>query len=124
MEVEGEIRGDLKCSLLLLAKGALITGQVAADRIVAWGRVDGSITGKSITLKQGSYVEGDILHQHLMIEKGAVLKGVSRPSDMSEPGKTPGKPKEPERENTKARPIATNIPSSTEQFTQIGRAHV
>lgn len=96
-----------------MAKAALITGQVAADRIVAWGRVDGSITGKSITLKQGSYVEGDILHQHLMIEKGAVLKGVSHPSDMSEPGK----PKEPERENTKAPSIATNIPSSTEQST-------
>jgi penicillin-binding protein 1A len=117
VEVEGEIRGDLKCSSLLLAKGALITGQVVADRIVAWGRVDGSIAGKSITLKQGSYVEGDILHQHLMVEKGAVLKGVSRPSDMSEPGKTPGKPKEPGREIRKAHSLATNIPNSTEQST-------
>ena len=47
-------------------------GGVIAEDIVVRGRVVGSIRGLRVTLQAQSYIEGDIIHQSLAIEQGAI----------------------------------------------------
>ena len=81
LQIDGEIQGDVRCVSLVLGEKAVITGGVVAEDIVVKGRVDGSISGQTITLQASSHVEGDIHHQFLTIEQGAYFEGMSRRVD-------------------------------------------
>lgn len=81
LQIDGEIRGDVRCVSLVLGEKALVTGGVVAEDVVVEGRVDGSISGHTITLRASSHVEGDIQHQCLTIEQGAFFEGMSRRVD-------------------------------------------
>ena len=70
MEVNGQIDGELHCTSVI-ARGALVTGTVAAERVVVDGKVEGPIQGGDVFLKSQAYVVGDIHHQSLAIESGA-----------------------------------------------------
>jgi cytoskeletal protein CcmA (bactofilin family) len=77
VEVNGQIDGELRCTSLVIARGAHVTGTVAAQRVVVDGKVEGPIEGKEVFLKSQAYVVGDIHHQSLAIEKGAYFEGRS-----------------------------------------------
>ena len=81
VQVDGEIKGDIHSSSLVIGEKALIEGGVIADDVIVRGRVVGSIRGHRVTLQASSHVEGDIYHQSLAIEQGAYFEGKSRRSD-------------------------------------------
>lgn len=81
LQIEGEIQGDVRCASLVLGEKAVITGGVVAEDVVVKGRIDGSISGHTITLQASSHVEGDIYHQCLTIEQGAYFEGMARRVD-------------------------------------------
>ena len=56
----------------MLGDTAQVVGGVIAEDIVVRGRVVGSIRGLRVTLQAQSYIEGDIIHQSLAIEQGAI----------------------------------------------------
>ena len=61
----------------LIARGAHVTGTVAAERVVIDGKVEGPIQGREVILKSQANVVGDIHHQSLAIESGAFFDGRS-----------------------------------------------
>ena len=71
VEVNGQIEGELHCTSLVIARGAHVTGTVAAERVVVDGKVEGPIQGRDVVLKSQAHVVGDIHHQSLAIEGGA-----------------------------------------------------
>ena len=77
VEVNGQIDGEIHCASLVIARGALVTGTIAAERVVVDGKVEGPIQGGYVLLKSQAYVIGDIHHQSLAIEKGAYFEGRS-----------------------------------------------
>ncbi|MGO8839596.1 MAG: bactofilin family protein [Methyloceanibacter sp.] len=77
VEVNGQIDGELHCTSLVIARGAHVTGTVAAERVVVDGKVEGPIQGGDVFLKSQAYVVGDIHHQSLAIERGAYFEGRS-----------------------------------------------
>ena len=77
VEVNGQIEGELRCSSLVIARGAHVTGTIAAERVVVDGKVEGPIHGGEVLLKSQAYVVGDIHHKSLAIEKGAYFEGRS-----------------------------------------------
>ena len=81
IQVDGEIKGDIHCSSLLLGEKSQVRGEIVAEEIVVRGRLVGSIKGLRVTLQGPSQVEGDIFHQSLAIEQGAYFEGKSRRSD-------------------------------------------
>jgi len=81
VQVDGEIRGDIHCSSLLLGDKSQVTGGVIAEDVVVRGKVLGSIRGLRVTLQAQAHIEGDIHHQSLAIEQGAYFEGKSRRSD-------------------------------------------
>ena len=77
VEVNGQIEGELHCASLVIARGAHVSGTVAAERVVVDGKVEGPIQGGDVLLKSLAHVVGDIHHQSLAIEKGAYFDGRS-----------------------------------------------
>jgi cytoskeletal protein CcmA (bactofilin family) len=77
VEVNGQIEGELHCTSLVIARGAHVTGTVAAERVVVDGNVEGPIQGGEVVLKSQAHVVGDIHHQSLAIESGAYFDGRS-----------------------------------------------
>ena len=48
VEVNGQIDGELHCTSLVIARGAHVTGTVAAERVVVDGTVEGPIQGGEV----------------------------------------------------------------------------
>ncbi len=76
--VDGTIHGDMHCPSLIVAENANIIGNVIAKDITVAGKVIGSVFGNQTTLRSTAHVEGDIHHQGLSVELGAVFEGMSR----------------------------------------------
>jgi len=77
VEVNGQLDGELHCTSLVIARGAQVTGTVAAERVVVDGKVEGPIQAGEVILKSQAHVVGDIHHQSLAIERGAYFDGRS-----------------------------------------------
>ena len=82
--VEGEVQGDMHAQLVVVGDKARITGGIVADDVVVRGHVMGSIRGNRVNLQASSRVEGDIFHQSLSIEQGAMFEGRSRRASADE----------------------------------------
>lgn len=81
VQLEGEVKGDVHCTSLVIGDKALVEGGVVAEDVIVRGRVVGSVRGHRVTLQSSSQVDGDIFHQSLAIEQGAYFEGKSRRSD-------------------------------------------
>ncbi|HVZ04610.1 polymer-forming cytoskeletal protein [Hyphomicrobium sp.] len=78
VQVDGIVEGDIEGSHVVVGDGATITGSISAEEIVIRGHVVGSVHGRRVMLQTTSQVEGDIYHQSLSIEQGAMFEGKSR----------------------------------------------
>ena len=75
VQVDGQIDGELHCTLLVIARGARVNGTVAAKRVVVDGKIEGPIRGGEVVLKSQAHVVGDVHYQSLAIERGAFIDG-------------------------------------------------
>lgn len=80
IQVDGQIEGDIHCTSIIVGEEALIKGGIVSEDIVIRGRVVGSIRGTRVTLQANAHVEGDVFHESLAIEQGALFEGKSRRS--------------------------------------------
>ncbi len=78
VQVDGIVEGDIHGSHVVIGETATISGGVVADEVVVRGHVVGTIRSKRVMLQATSQVEGDIFHQSLSIEQGALFEGKSR----------------------------------------------
>jgi cytoskeletal protein CcmA (bactofilin family) len=78
VQVDGVVEGDIEGSHVIVGEGATVTGGISADEVVIRGHVVGSVHSKRVMLQTTSEVEGDIFHQSLSIEQGAMFEGKSR----------------------------------------------
>lgn len=78
VRINGELLGDLTCTSLIISENAQIIGTVTAETVVVDGAVEGPIKGVNVTLKSDANVVGDIHHETLAIEKGAMFDGRSK----------------------------------------------
>jgi len=78
VQVDGIVEGDIDGSHVVVGESAVVTGGILADEVVVRGHVIGSVHGRRVMLQTTSQVEGDIFHQSLSIEQGAMFEGKSR----------------------------------------------
>ncbi|MEQ1651870.1 MAG: polymer-forming cytoskeletal protein [Hyphomicrobium sp.] len=78
VQVDGIVEGDIHGSHVIVGETATINGGIVADEVVIRGHVVGSVRSKRVMLQATSQVEGDIYHQSLSIEQGALFEGKSR----------------------------------------------
>jgi len=77
LQVDGIVKGDVAVTSLSVGESGKIEGSSKAELVEVRGRVVGSITAKQVKLLAGCDVEGDIAHEQLIIEPGAVFQGRS-----------------------------------------------
>jgi cytoskeletal protein CcmA (bactofilin family) len=74
-----------------------------ADTLTVWGRINGRIRCKDVTLEETAVVNGDILHEAIQVARGAQIegmmkRGVEAASSAASPAKAPtAKPAEPDK---------------------------
>jgi cytoskeletal protein CcmA (bactofilin family) len=78
VQIDGTVEGDIHGSHVVIGERASVTGGISADEVVIRGHVMGSIRSKRVMLQATSQVDGDIYHQALSIEQGALFEGKSR----------------------------------------------
>jgi cytoskeletal protein CcmA (bactofilin family) len=74
----GHVKGELHASIVVIAEGAQVEGDVVAEELTIGGRVQGSIHANRVKLDSTAVVEGDIFHRSLAIEENARFDGTSR----------------------------------------------
>jgi cytoskeletal protein CcmA (bactofilin family) len=77
LQVDGIVRGDVTVTHLSVGEVGKIEGASKAESVEVRGRVLGSIDAKQVKLIAGCNVEGDISHEQLIIEPGAIFEGRS-----------------------------------------------
>src|ERR1700674_514569 len=78
LQIDGEVRGDIRCTHLTVGNAASVQGSIAADEVVVRGKVKGVIGANRVILTDGAHVESDIFHKRLAIEEGARFEGAAR----------------------------------------------
>jgi cytoskeletal protein CcmA (bactofilin family) len=81
IQIDGQLHGDIQCASLVLGKNSQLEGSVVAEDVVIRGRLIGSVRALRVTLESKCHVEGDLIHQSLAIEPGALFEGKSRRAD-------------------------------------------
>ena len=78
VQVDGIVEGDIHGSHVVIGESATIHGGIIAEEVVVRGHIVGTVRSKRVMLQSTSQVEGDIFHQSLSIEQGALFEGKSR----------------------------------------------
>jgi cytoskeletal protein CcmA (bactofilin family) len=82
IQVEGNVEGDVRASMLIVGESATVKGEVMAEEVVVHGRVVGRLRGLKVRLSSSARCEGDIVHKTIAIESGAHFEGsVQRQDD-------------------------------------------
>lgn len=75
IQLEGSVKGEIRCRSLEIMEGGVLDGQVICDTLRVRGKVRGGIDARTVYLDETADVRGDILHGVLNILPGAYLEG-------------------------------------------------
>lgn len=78
VHVDGRIDGDVHCRNLTVGMEGCVNGNVNARFVEVLGKIAGSIHARQALIRQSSRVFGEVIHERLVIEPGAVVDGFYR----------------------------------------------
>ena len=78
LTIFGRVEGEVRASIVVIAEGAEMVGDVVAEELTVGGHIKGTIHANRVRLNGTSVVEGDIFHRTLAIEENARFEGTSR----------------------------------------------
>jgi cytoskeletal protein CcmA (bactofilin family) len=78
LTIFGQVEGEVRASIVVIAQGAEMVGDVVAEELTVNGHVKGNIHANRVRLGGTALVEGDIFHRKLAIEENARFDGASR----------------------------------------------
>ena len=81
IDFDGTIDGNIRCHTLTIRKNGNVKGDVNAQILHVYGKVNGVINAKTVNLYADCYVEGVVIHENLSIETGAFLDGKCKRMD-------------------------------------------
>ncbi|MDP1619129.1 polymer-forming cytoskeletal protein [Phenylobacterium sp.] len=77
VQIDGLVRGDIRVGKLTLGPQGRIEGSVVAVIAEIRGHVKGPMKARQVRLYGTAHIEGDIAHEQLAMETGAVFEGRS-----------------------------------------------
>tara|TARA_B110000503_G_C6936093_1_gene324873 strand:- start:95 stop:577 length:483 start_codon:yes stop_codon:yes gene_type:complete len=75
VQLDGRIDGDIKVEHLVIGSAGVVEGIVEAKSVIVKGKVIGSINASEVKVQSGAHVHGDVFHDTLSIDAGAVIEG-------------------------------------------------
>lgn len=85
VDFNGALDGNLRCETLTVRPDGAINGEITANTVMVYGKVNGLIKAKNVHLYSGSYIEGIVMHEQISIEDGAFLDGKCKRTDKAAP---------------------------------------
>ncbi len=89
IDFDGTVDGNIRCQNLNVRKNAVIKGDVTAEILNVYGKINGLVRAKQVNLYKDCYVEGIVMHEGLVIEEGAFLDGKCKRMDKPVTRETP-----------------------------------
>lgn len=84
VDLDGIVEGNVKCHTVTVRKNGHIKGDVIAEAVHVYGRIQGLIKARSVHFFKGCRAEGVIMHESITIEDGAFVDGrFKRTEDLS-----------------------------------------
>ena len=81
IQIDGWVEGDIQSRNVVVGEGATVHGAIQAENVRICGIVNGQIRADNVTLEKSARVTGDILHKSLSIEQGTFLEGMCKRID-------------------------------------------
>ena len=75
VQLDGRIEGDLRVKHLVIGLTGMIEGMIEADSVVVKGKIIGSLIANKVMIESSAEVNGDVFHDTLSIEAGAMIEG-------------------------------------------------
>lgn len=75
VDLDGIVEGNVKCHTVTVRKNGHIKGDVVAEVVHVYGRIQGLIKARSVHFFKGCRAEGVIMHESITIEDGAFVDG-------------------------------------------------
>jgi cytoskeletal protein CcmA (bactofilin family) len=75
IQLDGRIEGEINVRHLTVGIHGLVEGAICAEEAIIKGSVTGSIKAHKVILEKTAEVRGDIQHEVISIEAGAVIEG-------------------------------------------------
>lgn len=85
VDFDGTLEGNIRCGMLTLRPNASVKGEIIANNVFVYGRMDGLIKAKNVHFYAGCHVEGIVMHESLSIEDGAFVDAKFKRSDKLQP---------------------------------------
>lgn len=113
VKVEGVVDGNVRADKqVLIAKSALIEGDVYTREAVVGGRVLGSIyAAERVEVEPGATIEGDIVTKRLLVQEGGNVNGSIQMSDAKLAEVAATKPEPPKQADIRALPLKKKAPA-------------
>ena len=78
LEIAGRVEGNIKCLSVRLLPGAIVYGDISAEKIDIEGEVVGDVKGRFVKCSSTAKIIGNIMHIFVQIENGAYIDGSCR----------------------------------------------
>lgn len=75
VQLDGRIDGDIKAEHVVIGSSGVVEGVVEASSVVVKGKIIGSLNASEVKIENNAHVLGDIFHDTLSIEAGAIIEG-------------------------------------------------
>jgi len=75
IQLDGNLQGNLSGTFLVLSESGKVTGDVAAETMVCYGKVDGNVKVGKLFLKKTGVINGRVETSDLSVESGGILNG-------------------------------------------------
>ena len=75
VDTNGTVDGNIRCQTLTISKEGKVKGEVTADAVYIYGKLEGLIRAKHAHLYSSCHIEGIVMHESLTIEDGAFIDG-------------------------------------------------
>lgn len=75
IHIDGSVQGDIACGSLVQGSDSKIAGKIIAEQARLAGTVDGSIEARDLIIEASAHISGDIQYETLTIEQGSKVDG-------------------------------------------------
>lgn len=75
IHIDGAVEGNIACEELIIGSRGHVYGQIKAKSLSIYGFLQGSAEAETVVIAKGARVTGDIFHQSIAIEPGALIDG-------------------------------------------------
>lgn len=89
LHVEGRVDGNIRCETLTIGERGQVEGKIIVTTLKLLGTITGSVRAQAISMMKTARMIGDVAHQKIEIEAGAMVDGLYKhlkPEDFEKRG--------------------------------------